>query len=227
MTRLIDILAGKKGEPDPKDKPSGVKITFEPSAGMLETIEAFAKDHSCSLGEAAGALAALGSFSKQAVTGLMTSITETARKIETGEHEASYRVQELRLAEATGKKSGFEEAAKICLAVAKECETDGRSHSSIRSIMLEECAERIRSIKKAFIDETLKRLKVRPGFDGAPVVRPSPEELAQLFHETYETLAPSFGYETREASRKPWSDVPDKNKKLMIAVCEQILRSLP
>lgn len=50
------------------------------------------------------------------------------------------------------------------------------------------------------------------------------EELARRFHETYERLAPSFGYETREASRKEWADVPDRNKRLMIAVCGELLR---
>lgn len=49
------------------------------------------------------------------------------------------------------------------------------------------------------------------------------EELAQLFHETYEELAPEHGYETREASRKPWSEVPENNRNLMIAVCSRIL----
>lgn len=52
------------------------------------------------------------------------------------------------------------------------------------------------------------------------------EALAQRFHETYERLAPSFGYETREASAKPWADVPDQNKRLMIAVCGEILAAL-
>lgn len=49
------------------------------------------------------------------------------------------------------------------------------------------------------------------------------EKLAQRFHETYERLAPSFGYETRKESAKPWSEVPEKNKKLMIAVCAELL----
>ena len=49
------------------------------------------------------------------------------------------------------------------------------------------------------------------------------EQLAKLFHETYEALAPKFGYETREASRKPWEDVPEQNRKLMIAVCSRLL----
>jgi oligoendopeptidase F len=49
------------------------------------------------------------------------------------------------------------------------------------------------------------------------------EQLAKKFHETYERLAPSFGYKTREASAKPWADVPEQNKKLMIAVCAALL----
>ncbi len=49
------------------------------------------------------------------------------------------------------------------------------------------------------------------------------EQLAKLFHETYEFLAPGFGYKTREASAKPWEDVPENNKKLMIAVAEKVL----
>ena len=49
------------------------------------------------------------------------------------------------------------------------------------------------------------------------------EELAKQFHEFYEELAPDFGYKTREASRKPWEEVPEKNKNLMIAVAGRIL----
>lgn len=49
------------------------------------------------------------------------------------------------------------------------------------------------------------------------------EALAKRFHETYERLAPRFGYETREASAKPWSDVPEQNRSLMIAVCQELI----
>jgi hypothetical protein len=49
------------------------------------------------------------------------------------------------------------------------------------------------------------------------------EELAQLFHDTYEKLAPDYGYETRKASAVPWSDVPEPNKSLMIAVADKVL----
>jgi hypothetical protein len=43
------------------------------------------------------------------------------------------------------------------------------------------------------------------------------------FHETYERLAPSFGYETRKESAKPWKEVPENNRQLMIAVIIEVL----
>ena len=49
------------------------------------------------------------------------------------------------------------------------------------------------------------------------------KQLAQQFHETYERLAPEFGYKTREASAVPWADVPEQNKKLMVAVAKAII----
>ncbi len=51
-------------------------------------------------------------------------------------------------------------------------------------------------------------------------------KLAILFHETYERLAPDFHYETRKESAKPWSDIPENNKNLMIAVCHELRAAL-
>jgi len=48
-------------------------------------------------------------------------------------------------------------------------------------------------------------------------------QLAQLFHETYERLAPKFDYKTRRASAKPWSKVPENNRRLMVATCKVVL----
>jgi hypothetical protein len=50
-----------------------------------------------------------------------------------------------------------------------------------------------------------------------------PEEIAREFHEAYERLAPDFGYKTREASAKPWAEVPEQNKRLMIAVVRELI----
>jgi hypothetical protein len=49
------------------------------------------------------------------------------------------------------------------------------------------------------------------------------EQIAQAFHETYERLAPDFGYETREASAKPWAEVPEQNRSLMVAVVQALI----
>lgn len=49
------------------------------------------------------------------------------------------------------------------------------------------------------------------------------ERIAQRFHETYEGLAPSFGYETRRESAVAWDDVPDRNRRLMVTVVESLV----
>lgn len=49
------------------------------------------------------------------------------------------------------------------------------------------------------------------------------EALARRFHEAYERLAPEHGYRTRTESAVPWEQVPEANKRLMIAVCAEIL----
>jgi hypothetical protein len=53
-----------------------------------------------------------------------------------------------------------------------------------------------------------------------------PEDLARLFHETYEELAPQFGYTTRISSKVPWTNVPEPNKSLMIATAKSVLEQL-
>lgn len=49
------------------------------------------------------------------------------------------------------------------------------------------------------------------------------ELMAKLFHETYERLAPDFDYETRKSSAKPWFEVPENNRNLMVAVASEVL----
>jgi di/tripeptidase len=52
------------------------------------------------------------------------------------------------------------------------------------------------------------------------------EQLAQIFHDHYERLAPEFGYTTRLSSAQPWSEVPEPNKSLMIATARAVMREL-
>ena len=52
------------------------------------------------------------------------------------------------------------------------------------------------------------------------------EELAEFFHTTYERLAPEYDYETKPESRTALEDVPESNRRLMIATCAEVLRKL-
>jgi len=52
------------------------------------------------------------------------------------------------------------------------------------------------------------------------------DELARKFHETYEALAPSFGYNTRSDSAVPWAQVPEANRKLMVATVRVVAGDL-
>lgn len=52
----------------------------------------------------------------------------------------------------------------------------------------------------------------------------TPEELARVFHESYERLAVGFGYDTRPHTRI--FDPGTPNGKLMIAVSAEILNML-
>lgn len=49
------------------------------------------------------------------------------------------------------------------------------------------------------------------------------ERLAKRFHDAYERLAPEHGYETRKESAKLWDEVPEQNRSLMIAVCQELI----
>ena len=53
---------------------------------------------------------------------------------------------------------------------------------------------------------------------------PEDTELAILFHDTYERLAPSFGYETRDDTKL--FDQTSKNGKLMVAVAHEINQAI-
>ena len=53
----------------------------------------------------------------------------------------------------------------------------------------------------------------------------TPEELALRFHEAYERLAPSFGYETRPETCT--FDPDSSNGCLMLAVCRELLGAVP
>ncbi len=51
------------------------------------------------------------------------------------------------------------------------------------------------------------------------------EIIARLFHEKYEAMAPAFDYDTRPESAVAWEDVPENNKRLMIAVVRSLINN--
>lgn len=55
---------------------------------------------------------------------------------------------------------------------------------------------------------------------------PDAYDLAQMFHEEYERLAPELGYRTREESAVPWERVPATNKGLMVATANAVLERI-
>lgn len=52
------------------------------------------------------------------------------------------------------------------------------------------------------------------------------ESIARLFHESYERLAPTFGYRTREVSAVAWGDVPEDDRRLMVATAGFVVARL-
>ena len=60
--------------------------------------------------------------------------------------------------------------------------------------------------------------------NGGTTKLPSAVWLAAFFHQTYERLAPMYGYETKTETRA--FDTGSNNGKLMVAVCGEVLRHL-
>lgn len=53
---------------------------------------------------------------------------------------------------------------------------------------------------------------------------PRTETIAKEFHRLYEGLAPEHGYTTRKASNVKWEHLSPKNKNLMLAVVDTMLK---
>lgn len=81
--------------------------------------------------------------------------------------------------------------------------------------------ERLDRLNREFPDDTKHRGMV-PLYAAPPIAEITPEDLARAFHDEYERLAPSFGYETRQDTRT--FDPESANGKLMIAVAAALLR---
>lgn len=92
-----------------------------------------------------------------------------------------------------------------------------------------------RDIARMLREQTAVAPELRPGYLAAaewldpsydaPRGPGATEWLAQQFHEAYERLAPSYSYQTREASAKPWAEVPENNRQLMVATVDDLIRT--
>lgn len=49
------------------------------------------------------------------------------------------------------------------------------------------------------------------------------EHLCEVMHDAYEKAAIGAGWETQQASRKPWANVPEANKQTMRAAVRALL----
>lgn len=76
----------------------------------------------------------------------------------------------------------------------------------------------------ANIAESVGATHLPPTNEATPTPRTEALEIATLFHDTYERLAPSFGYETRKDTKKFDPETP--NGRLMIAVCSRVTADL-
>lgn len=52
------------------------------------------------------------------------------------------------------------------------------------------------------------------------------EKACEIMHDAYELAAVDSGWETQEASRKPWADVPEANKETMRAAVRALLAEI-
>lgn len=52
----------------------------------------------------------------------------------------------------------------------------------------------------------------------------SVEQACEVMHDAYEKAAVGAGWETQEASRKPWAEVPEANKETMRAAVSALLK---
>ena len=58
----------------------------------------------------------------------------------------------------------------------------------------------------------------------SPLWDMDPAELAQMFHDTHETLAPV--HKTKTAGVVPWTDVPENSRNLLVATCKVVIAYL-
>ena len=52
------------------------------------------------------------------------------------------------------------------------------------------------------------------------------EKIAELMHNIYEDKAREFGWSTQDKTRVPFNDLPESNRKTMLAVAEVVISTI-
>jgi SOS-response transcriptional repressor LexA len=160
-------------------------------------------------------------------------LTDTGRS-EIGADESD--VDRLRR-EVTRLRYEYNEQEGIAVSMERERDLAEAESAALQAALdtrdesLVESAAKIEKLQRAYDGAAQKADAHRVHRDAAQakLCRPknlgTPLTLAQAFHEAYERLAPEYAYETREASAVPWNEVPENQRKLMIATCRVILEN--
>jgi hypothetical protein len=143
--KLIDMLAGTKGDPDPKDALSGVKLTAEPTIRLLEAIDAFRDGTSEPRESALLGLAALGHVSNSTVSKFVSALASAATTDDQKTREQKQREQQRLLTRAQIMKEAYDDAARVVDAAFFGCSSG--------------YAGLIRDRSKAVVEETLAMVK--------------------------------------------------------------------
>lgn len=109
----------------------------------------------------------------------------------------------------------------------RQCEAALLAHHNFCKAIPGECVGDICETRQALraVRAALKNDSPQPQRPDENVNWSDAASLVQSFHDTYESLAPQFGYETRPDTKS--FDASSPNGKLMIAVCETLLPQRP
>lgn len=158
--KLVDLFAGTPGD-DPKDRPSGVKLVVEPSAGLLEIVDNF-REHGGQTREAALlACAALGAVSKKVVGGIFDALTGGGSSKPRSDEDfatekADLDARQLVLTKALAKKEALEEARKACDKIGTEI-SGSTGSPCVPALLCEGAVLRIKQRVAEEVDEAFKK----------------------------------------------------------------------
>lgn len=82
------------------------------------------------------------------------------------------------------------------------------------------------AVQAAHLAEALVAAEAALAVEQAKVAKFDVEHACAVMHDAYEAAAVGAGWETQQASRKPWAEVPEANKTTMRAAVTALLAAL-